>query len=101
MADQTTREMVERAARLAGVELTSPELELFRGQLGQLLAHMARLGRLTDQALHEGAEADGACPLREDEPAGSPLAAAIMERAPRVQDGFFSVPRPQPEDAGE
>lgn len=100
MAPRATHHQIKQAARLAGVELTPGELELFRGQLAQLLAHMERLGRLPDEALEGKGEECDPRPLREDEPGGSPLAGSIMARAPKLEEGYFSVPRPgRPGDA--
>lgn len=86
---------MEQAARLCGLVLEPGELEQYRQQLGQLLSHMDRLSRLAPGG--ELAEQEPhTCPLRDDQPEGSPLAAAIMAQAPAVAaGGFFSVPRPR------
>ena len=72
------------------------ELDLYRRQLSQLLAHMDRLRRLatTGHTAEEEPEAARACPLREDRPEGSPLAEAILAGAPALEGDAFAVPRP-------
>ena len=89
-----SREEVEHVARLARLELTEDEIELFRGQLSAVLERAERI-----QSLELDDVPPTAHPIevrniwRDDEVHTFPDAAAIVENAPASEDGKFHVPQ--------
>ncbi len=89
-----SREEAAKIALLARLELTAEELDLFTGQLGDILQYMEKL----TEADVEGVEpfinaAAGGNVWREDRPGESLPREAALANAPREEDGFFRVPR--------
>jgi aspartyl-tRNA(Asn)/glutamyl-tRNA(Gln) amidotransferase subunit C len=104
-----SREDVLRVAELAHLELTPEEIELYRGQLDEILDYISKLQQLdvtqvepmtqmsfgsaepaasSSVSAHE-AETD----LREDELRPCNIADAILEQAPDAARPFFRVPK--------
>ena len=89
-----TREEVEHVARLARLELTEDELELFRTQLSAVLERAQRI-----QSLELDDVPPTAHPIelrnvwREDETVMFRDAGAILENAPAAEDNRFRVPQ--------
>lgn len=88
------RDDVAHVARLARLSLTDEELDLFTGQLGQVLAHAADVA-----ALDLSAVAPTAHPLpvvnalRSDDPRPSLDRDEVLSAAPDVEDHRFRVSR--------
>jgi len=88
------RDDVAHVARLARLSLTGEELDLFTGQLGQVLAHAADVA-----ALDLSGVAPTAHPLpvvnalRSDDPRPGLDRDEVLRAAPDVEDHRFRVPR--------
>ena len=89
-----SREEVEHVARLARLELTDEEIELFRSQLDAVLERAQRI-----QALDLDDVPPTAHPIeltniwRDDVVVEFGEPASILENAPAVEDGRFRVPQ--------
>ncbi len=89
-----TREDAAYVARLARIDLTEEELDLYAVQLAAVLDHAASVA-----ALDTSGVAPTAHPLplrnvlRPDEPRPSLPRDEILAQAPAVEDGRFKVPR--------
>ena len=89
-----TREDAAYVARLARIDLTADELDLYAGQLAAVLDHAAQVA-----AVDTSGVAPTAHPiplsnvLRPDEPRGSLDRGEVLAQAPAVEDGRFRVPR--------
>lgn len=106
-----TREDVLRVAELAHLELTPEEVEMYRGQLDEILSYIAKLEQLDVAAVEPmaqvipqyGSGADSSGPtellgeehpeLREDELRPCDYAEAVLAQAPEAKKPFFRVPR--------
>jgi len=103
-----TREEVLRVAELAHLELTAEEVELYRGQLDEILNYVGKLGELDvsnvepmAQVLFTGTgsepgERDTAnerAELRDDILRPCDVAEAILAQAPDAAKPFFRVPK--------
>lgn len=90
----TTDLDVAYVARLARLNLSADEIEVFQKQLEQMLAHADKL-REVDAGSADVSEA--APPFfnvfREDEPRGWFTAEEALKNAPRQADGLFVVPK--------
>jgi aspartyl-tRNA(Asn)/glutamyl-tRNA(Gln) amidotransferase subunit C len=103
-----TREEVLRIAELAHLELTPEEVELYRGQLDEILNYIGKLGELDisnvepmAQVLFTGAGSPAAAPgvanehpeLRDDTLRRCDVADAVLAQAQDAAKPFFRVPR--------
>ncbi len=94
MSSSLTRDDVAKVARLARLRLTDSELEMFTGQLAQILDHADDLA-----ALDLGNVAPTAHPfglinvLRPDVVEASLDRGDILAEAPDADQGRFAVPR--------
>jgi aspartyl-tRNA(Asn)/glutamyl-tRNA(Gln) amidotransferase subunit C len=103
-----TREEVLRVAELAHLELTAEEVELYRGQLDEILNYVGKLSELDvsnveamAQILFTAARSDPAArdttnqrpELREDTLRPCDVAEAILAQAPDAAKPFFRVPK--------
>ena len=86
-------EEVAHIARLARLNLTAAELELYREQLSAILDHVAQLSELDTTGIEPMTRVrEGERPLREDEPRPGLGADRLEENAPDWHDGQFRVP---------
>ena len=89
-----SREDVAHVARLARIELTEDELDLYSVQLAAVLDHAAQVASLDTSAVSPTAHP---LPLknvlRKDEPAPSLDREEVLSQAPSVEDNRFRVPR--------
>jgi aspartyl-tRNA(Asn)/glutamyl-tRNA(Gln) amidotransferase subunit C len=89
-----SREEVEHVARLARLELTPDEVELFREQLSAVLERAQRI-----QSLPLDDVPPTAHPVtlknvwRDDVVIGSDVTEAVLANAPEREEQFFKVPR--------
>jgi aspartyl-tRNA(Asn)/glutamyl-tRNA(Gln) amidotransferase subunit C len=89
-----SREEVEHVARLARLELTEEELELFRGQLSAVLERAQRIQALPlDDVPPTAHPVDLSNVWRDDVVAPFADVAAILENAPETEEGRFRVPQ--------
>jgi aspartyl-tRNA(Asn)/glutamyl-tRNA(Gln) amidotransferase subunit C len=93
MTERITRDDVEYVARLARLELTPEEIDLFTGQLGDILEHADDI-----EALDVGDIPPTAHPLpivnvyRADEVVPSVDRDEVLAQAPAAVSGQFRVP---------
>lgn len=89
----TTKE-VEYVAKLARLELTDQEKDLFTHQLNSILEYMEKLNELDTENIPPTSHV---LPLknvmREDEVKASQLEEEILAKAPAREGNFFSVPK--------
>jgi aspartyl-tRNA(Asn)/glutamyl-tRNA(Gln) amidotransferase subunit C len=104
-----SREDVLRVAELAHLELTPEEIELYRGQLDEILNYISKLQQLdvrhvepmtqmsfgsAEPAASSSASAPEAeTDLREDKLGPCNIADAVLEQAPDAAKPFFRVPK--------
>ncbi len=89
-----TREDAAYVARLARIDLTEEELDLYAVQLAAVLDHAASVAALDTSGVVPTAHP---LPLRNvlrpDEPRPSLPRHEVLAQAPAVEDGRFKVPR--------
>lgn len=89
-----SREEVEHVARLARLELTEAEKEMFTGQMDAILAYVDKLNELDTKGITPTSHA---VPMenafREDEVAPSIGIDKALLNAPDRSDNFFRVPQ--------
>ena len=99
-APEVSREDVAHLARLARLAVTDDELDLFAGQLGDILSAVARVGEV---AADDIPPTSHAVPMtnvyRADEVRPSLPRNAVLAGAPDVEDDKFRVPRILTEEA--
>ncbi len=104
MADDLTRERVERIAALGALSLSEGEVEAERARLGAVLGYVERLGELDLEGVEPLAQiGEERGKLREDEPGATLDPERVAELAPaafEVADGdgggasvFIRVPK--------
>jgi aspartyl-tRNA(Asn)/glutamyl-tRNA(Gln) amidotransferase subunit C len=96
MADRSplTRDEVAHVAALARLELTEEELDLFTGQLGEVLDHAADVASLDLAGVAPTAHAMAVINvLRPDEVEPCLDRDEVLSQAPSVEDHRFRVPR--------
>ena len=81
-------------ARLARLELTQEEIDLFGGQLGRILDHVEQMNKLEISGIEPTAHAISVFDvIREDAVTESLPKATILENAPHNANGLFLVPK--------
>jgi aspartyl-tRNA(Asn)/glutamyl-tRNA(Gln) amidotransferase subunit C len=81
-------------ARLARLELTREEIELFGGQLGRILDHVEQMNKLAISGIEPTAHAITVFDvIREDSVTESLPKTTILENAPHNANGLFLVPK--------
>lgn len=89
-----TREEVLHIARLARLRLTEEEVELYREQLGRILAYFKKLGELDTSEVEPTSHVlDVKNVWRADEPRPSVSQEEALRNAPKKRDGYFEVPQ--------
>ncbi len=89
-----TKEEVIKVAKLAKIQLTEEEIEVFSKQLPQILDFIEKLNELNTEEVppfYELIEANA--PLREDIPQKGLTNEEALSNAPQKENGFFVVPR--------
>jgi aspartyl-tRNA(Asn)/glutamyl-tRNA(Gln) amidotransferase subunit C len=85
---------VAKVARLSRLDLSQEKLELFAGQLGDILGHMDKLGELdTDSVEPMYSPVEHTTVLRPDAAMKEFTRDEILGNAPRQDGQFFIVPR--------
>lgn len=81
-------------ARLARLELSSEEIDLFGGQIGRILDHVEQMNRLDITGIEPTAHAISVFDvIREDAVTPSLAKSTILENAPHNANGLFLVPK--------
>lgn len=89
-----SREDVAAIARLARLELTGAELDLFARQLTGILAYADQIREVDTAGAAAASSASPSAPLRDDEVQGSLSRDEILRQEPGAAgSGFFKVPR--------
>jgi len=92
--EKLTRDDAAYVARLARIDLTDEELDLYAGQLAVVLDHAAQVAALATTGVGPTAHP---LPLknvlRPDEPRPCLDRDVVLGQAPAVEDGRFLVPR--------
>ena len=93
------REDVAHVAALARLTLSDAELDLFTGQLAQVLEHASDVAALDLGGIEATAHPFGLVNVvRSDEPRPSLDRDEVLAMAPDAEDGRFAVPRILGED---
>ena len=95
MTDRFSRGDVERVARLARLELSAEEKDLFARQLAGILAYAEQIQRIPTEGIEPTSHAGDAATLRDDELQPSLPRDASLAAAPDGDTvaGLFKVPR--------
>jgi aspartyl-tRNA(Asn)/glutamyl-tRNA(Gln) amidotransferase subunit C len=81
-------------ARLARLELTPAEVELFQGQIGRILDHVEQMNRLDISGIEPTAHAITVFDvIREDAVTESIPKSTMLGNAPHSANGLFVVPK--------
>ena len=81
-------------ARLARLELTQEEIDLFGGQIGRVLDHVEQMNKLDITGIEPTAHAISVFDvIREDAVTESLPKKTILENAPHNANGLFVVPK--------
>jgi len=92
--ERLTRDQVAHVANLARLTLTEEELELFTGQLAEILDHAADVASLDLSGVAPTAHAMAVTNvLRADQARPGLDRDEVLEAAPSVEDHRFRVPR--------
>ncbi len=87
-------EQVAKVARLSRLDLPQEKLELFAGQLGDILDYMDKLAELdTDDVEPMYSPVSHATVLRKDEVRKDYTREEVLSNAPEQDGQFFIVPR--------
>ena len=97
-----TLETVRHVAALARLGLSDARAQELVGELNSILVHMDVLSRVDTNGVEPVAGIGAAgTPLRSDAGPAMPLARPLAAIAPRMQDGFFLVPRLSTHESAE
>jgi aspartyl-tRNA(Asn)/glutamyl-tRNA(Gln) amidotransferase subunit C len=89
-----TPDQTAKVAKLARLELSEEKIELFTGQLGDILDYMDKLGELdTSDVSPMYSPVDHASVFRDDEPARTASREDILANAPEDDGQYFIVPK--------
>ena len=94
-----SREDVLRVAELAHLELTPEEIELYRGQLDEILVYIGKLEKLDVANVEPMAQVlftstgEDQPQLRDDTLVPCDVSDAVLAQAPDAAKPFFRVPR--------
>ncbi|MCK4340837.1 MAG: Asp-tRNA(Asn)/Glu-tRNA(Gln) amidotransferase subunit GatC [Phycisphaerae bacterium] len=94
MAAVIDEEQVWHIAKLARLNLSDDEVQLFAGQLAEIFAYFRILDTVDTEGVEPLAHALAVTNvLREDEPADSLCSEKALANAPQREQGFFRVPK--------
>lgn len=84
---------IAHVARLARLELSAADLDLYRSQLGVILEHAARVQAIDTEGVEASAHPlDMTNTFRSDEVRASLDRDEVLAQAPEARDGYFVVP---------
>lgn len=93
---------VRHMAALARLGISDERAHKLVAELNAILDHMDVLSRVDTEGVEPAAGIGAAgTPLRSDEGPPTPLAHSVAGIAPRMQDGFFLVPRLSTHESAE
>jgi aspartyl-tRNA(Asn)/glutamyl-tRNA(Gln) amidotransferase subunit C len=92
-AMKVDRELVSQVARLANIELTESDIELFTTQLASIVDYMEKLNEVKEDAEPFAFQDFLTLPLREDVVIPSLPVDEVMKNAPSQKKNLFRVPR--------
>ena len=85
---------VRYVAQLARLDLSDAEVAKFQNQLGQVLAHVEKLGEVDVSGVEPAAHASQIVnAFRRDEPRDWFTSGEALANAPRTTNGLFVVPK--------
>ncbi len=85
---------VEHVAKLARLELTDAEKELYTKQLGDVLKYVEQMNEVDTSDVKPMTQVVDFCNvMREDVPNLEISKEALMSNAPEEENGFFKVPK--------
>jgi len=85
---------VEHVAKLARLELTEAEKELYTKQLGDVLKYVDQMNEVDTSSVKPMTQViDFVNVMREDIPYSEQTKAELMSNAPEEENGFFKVPK--------
>ncbi len=85
---------VEHVAKLARLELTDDEKELYTKQLGDVLKYVDQMNEVDTSNVEPMIQVvDFVNVMRDDEPKQDISKDALMSNAPDEENGFFKVPK--------
>ncbi len=88
-----SRDEVAHVARLARLQLTDEQIDVFTPQLAAILDHAADVEALQlDDVPPTAHPYPLANVMRPDEPRDAGVRAAVLDQAPATEDGMFRVP---------
>jgi len=91
---QISKQEVERVAKLARLEITEAEKEVFSKHLSSILTYIDKLKTLNTEGVEPTATVlDQTNVFREDKARPSLPAEKALANAPESEDGFFVVPK--------
>jgi len=95
MSNTFSRGDVERVARLARLELTAEEKDLFARQLAEILAYAEQIQQVPTEGVEPTSHAGDAAALRDDRVVPSLPREEVLAAAPDADPstGLFKVPR--------
>jgi aspartyl-tRNA(Asn)/glutamyl-tRNA(Gln) amidotransferase subunit C len=95
MTDRFSRGDVERVARLARLELSAEEKDLFARQLAGILAYAEQIQRVPTEGIEPTSHAGDTATLRDDEVRPSLPRDELLAAAPDADlvAGLYKVPR--------
>ncbi len=85
---------IEKVAKLARIDLSEEEKNLYGKQLEQILSHMEHLNRLDTEGVEPTSHAIPMVNVfREDEVRPSVPSEEVLRLSPQQEEGHFKVPR--------
>jgi aspartyl-tRNA(Asn)/glutamyl-tRNA(Gln) amidotransferase subunit C len=88
-----TQETVKHVAKLARLELTPEETELYTQDLGKILNLVEQLNEVDLSQIELNMDASTQTVFREDKSAREFSREELLANAPHAEDGFFRVPK--------
>jgi aspartyl-tRNA(Asn)/glutamyl-tRNA(Gln) amidotransferase subunit C len=89
---------VRKVAKLAHLEITDAEVELYTPQMADIVKYVEQLNELDTESVEPAiggltAEGEATATDREDVPAECLGQKAALEKAPSAVEGYFQVPK--------
>lgn len=87
--------LIEKLAKLSSLEISDDRKESLKSELGDIINFVENLNEIDVSNIEATfSTIEGGTPLREDEPIQNiQRAKAILENAPKSEDGYFIVPK--------
>ena len=87
--------LIDKLAKLSSLEISDEKKESLKSELGDIINFVENLNEIDVSDIEATfSTIEGGTPLREDEPSQNlERAKAILENAPKSEDGYFVVPK--------